>query len=103
MFNTLIKSTDLEIDNVKQHVVHVVKYFGNKHYAAARYQQEGGQCLVMPQETRWNTMSDCLKVYINNWPILMKICEVNREAINIEIRNKVLNLRLKRSAEVLLD
>ena len=28
---------------------------------------------------------------------------VNREAINIEISNKVLNLRLKRSAEVLLD
>lgn len=69
---------DLEIDNVKQHVVHVVKYFRNNHYAAARYRQEGGQCLVMPQDTRWNTMSDCLKAYINNWPILMKICEVNR-------------------------
>ena len=28
---------DLEIDNVKQHVVYVVKYFRNNHYAAARY------------------------------------------------------------------
>lgn len=94
---------DLEIDNVKQHVVQVVKYFRNNHYAAARYRQEGGQCLVMPQDTRWNTMSDCLKVYINNWPILMKICEVNREAIDTEVRNKVSNLGLKRSAEELLD
>ena len=48
-------------------------------------------------------MSDCLKAYINNWPILMKICEVNREAIDTEVRNKVSNLDLKRSAEELLD
>lgn len=94
---------DLEIDNVKQHVVHVVKYFRNNHYAAARYRQEGGQCLVMPQDTRWNTMSDCLKAYITNWPILMKICEINREAIDTEVRNKVSNLGLKHSAEELLD
>ncbi len=58
---------------------------------------------VQPQATRWNTMSDYLKAYINNWPILMKICEVNREAIDTEVRNKVSNLGLKRSAEELLD
>ena len=61
-----LQAHDLEIDNVKQHMVHVVKYFRNNHYAASRYRQEGGQCLVMPQDTRWNTMSDGLKVYLTN-------------------------------------
>ena len=61
-----LQAHDLEIDNVKQHMVHVVKYFRNNHYAASKYWQEGGQCLVMPQDTRWNTMSDGLKVYLTN-------------------------------------
>ncbi len=63
---------DLEIGN--WHVVYIVKYFRNNHYASARYRQEGEQRLVMPQDTRWNTMCTCLKVYIKNWPALMKIC-----------------------------
>ena len=93
---------DLEIGNIKEHVVYVVKYFRNNHYASARYRQEGGQCLVMPQDTRWNTMCNCLKIYIKNWPALMKICEVDREKIDIKVRDKVSNLSLKRSAEDLL-
>lgn len=56
----------------------------------------------MPQDTRWNTVSDCLKIYVYNWPILMKICEVNREMIDPCVRDKVFNLGLKRSAEELL-
>ncbi|KAG7171954.1 hypothetical protein Hamer_G000906 [Homarus americanus] len=64
--------------------------------------REGGQRLIMPQDTRWNTMSDCLKIYIKNWPILMKISEVDREKTDQGVRNKVSNLVVKRSAEELL-
>lgn len=31
---------DLEVPNVKDHVVYVVKYFRNNHYASARYHQK---------------------------------------------------------------
>ncbi len=93
---------DLEIDDVKEHVCFVAKYFRNNHYAGGKYCQDGGQHLVMPQETKWNTMSDCLKIYVNNWPILMKLCEVDREMIDPAVRSKVSNIGFKRSAEELL-
>ncbi|XP_066983751.1 uncharacterized protein [Macrobrachium rosenbergii] len=93
---------DLEIGNIKEHVVYIVKYFRNNHYASARYRQEGGQRLVMPQDARWNTMCNCLKIYIKNWPVLMTIWEVDREQIDVRVREMVSNLTLKRSAENLL-
>ena len=46
-------------------------------------------------------MADCLKVYINNWTILMKICEEHRQKIDANIKSKVTNLGIKRSAELL--
>ncbi len=93
---------EMEIGNIKDHIVYIVKYFRNNHYALARYRQEGGQRLVMPQDTRWNTMCNCLKMYVKNWPTLMKICEADREKIDVKVREKVANLSLKRSAEDLL-
>lgn len=48
---------DLEIGNIKEHVVHVVKYFPNHNPASARYHQKGSQCLVLPQDAR-RTMCD---------------------------------------------
>jgi len=52
---------DMEISNVKEHIVYVMKYFRNHHFALAEYRKKGGHSLVLPQETRWNTMCDCLK------------------------------------------
>ncbi len=49
---------DLEIGTIKEHVVYTVKQFTDNHYASAKYRQEGWQRLVMPQGTRWNTMSE---------------------------------------------
>lgn len=40
-------------------------------------------------------MSDCLKNYINNKPILFQICEVSRNKIDSLVRNKVANLQKK--------
>ena len=47
-------------------------------------------------------MCDCLKVYITNWPSLMKICEDNCSNIDSTVQQKVLNLVVKRPAEDLL-
>lgn len=90
---------DLEVPNVKEQVVHVIKYFRNNHFASAKYRQEGGNLLVMPQDVRWNTMSDCLDSYLTNWSKLMKICEDNRDKIDATVKSKVANLGLKRTAE----
>jgi tRNA G37 N-methylase TrmD len=54
----------LEIANIKEKVVQVAKYFRNNHLAAAAYKITGGLRLVMPQEVWWNTMADCLEIYI---------------------------------------
>ena len=65
--------------------------------------KEGGQCLVLPQETRWNTMCDCLKAHVNNWSIMMKICETHRQVTDSIVHQKVTNVGLKRSAKDLLS
>ena len=76
---------DLEIPNVKAQVVHIVKYFCNNHFTNAKYKNEGGNALIMPQDVRWNTMSDCLGSCIDNWPNLVKICEKNTEQIDKDV------------------
>ncbi|KAJ8035218.1 putative AC transposase [Holothuria leucospilota] len=58
---------DLEVPNVKDQILHVIKYFRNNHFACAKHRQEGGNNLIMPQDVRWNTMADCLDAYIKNW------------------------------------
>ena len=100
LLNLLAK--DLEIPNIKEQVVNVVKYFRNNHFAGAAYKSAGGLWMIMPQDVRWNTLADCLDSYIKHWPILITICEENRNQIDINIRNVVNNLGVKRSAEELL-
>lgn len=100
LLNLLAK--DLEITNIKEQVVQVVKYFRNNHFAVAAYKSAGGLRLIMPQDVRWNTMADCLETYITQWPKLMAICEQNRNNIDKDIANIVTNIGVKRSAEELL-
>jgi transcription termination factor NusB len=92
-------SKDLEIKNIKEHIVHVVKYFRNNHLASAKYKAEGGKALVMPQDVRWNTLADCLEVYVSEWQKLLKICEENRNEIDTIVSEKVSNIQIKRLAE----
>jgi len=94
---------DVEIPNIKEQVVQVVKYFCNNHFAAAAYRSNDGLRLIMPQEVRWNTMADCLESNIKHWPILMTICEQNRNKTDSSVANIVTNLGVKRSAEELLQ
>ena len=86
----------------KEQVVQIVKYFRNTHLPAARYKQAGGKSLVIPNEIRWNTLTDCLNSYISNWHILVQVCEEYRDEINPNIGNKVKNYSIKRNAEDLL-
>ena len=64
MFNLLAQ--DLAIPNIKEQVVQVVKYFRNKHFAAATYKAKGRLQLIMPQDVRWSTLADCLESYLKH-------------------------------------
>lgn len=90
---------DMEITGIKDHIVQVVRYFRNHHLPAAWYKQAGGNALVLPQDVRWNTLADCIEKYLQNWPILLQICEEHRNDIQESIYNKVQNIQMKRCAE----
>ncbi|XP_055845077.1 uncharacterized protein LOC129911335 [Episyrphus balteatus] len=95
-------SKDLDIREVREHVVQVVKYFRNNHEAAAKYKAEGGRSLIIPHEVRWNTLADCFQTYLSEWQTILKVCEENRNIIASAIYQKVTNMMLKRSIEDLL-
>ncbi|XP_018012992.1 uncharacterized protein LOC108670053 [Hyalella azteca] len=101
LLNLLAK--DFEISNIKEHVVQIVKYFRNNHAASAAYRAAGGQALVVPQDVRWNTLADCLEVYLKNWPILLGVCDgEKRKELDKSIIRKVMDRNIKRTAEDML-
>ena len=59
--------------------------------SAVWYKAASSKALVMPQDVRWNTMSDCLASYLWNWPIILQVCEKHRGEIVINIANNVKN------------
>ena len=73
LFNLLAK-----VKGVKDNVVHIVKDFRNTHTPAAWYKAADGKALVTPQDVRWNTMADCLAIYLQNWPMILQVCEKHR-------------------------
>lgn len=96
-------SKDLETSQVKEHIVEIVKYFRNTHLPNAWYKEKGGKKLVLPQDVRWNTLSDCLEIYVNEWPKLLLICEEHKEEIDPVIFKKVSDIYIKRMAEDFLQ
>lgn len=101
LLNLLCK--DLQVKDVKEHVVQIVKYFRNNHLARAKFSQSGGKTLVLPSDVRWNSVADCLEMYITQWDILLKICEENKKEIETTIYQKVSNIGLKHAAKEYLD
>ncbi|XP_050710213.1 uncharacterized protein LOC126994981 [Eriocheir sinensis] len=98
-----VLAKDLEIGNIKEHIVKIVKYFRNNHTASAAYKAAGGSTLIVPQDVRWNTLSDCLEGYLNNWPILVSVCDgEKRNQLDPVIIRKVMDTYIKRSAEDML-
>ncbi|XP_073503756.1 uncharacterized protein [Phyllobates terribilis] len=94
---------DLSVPEIKANVVEIAKYFRNNHFAAAALKRMGGTKLTLPQDVRWNSVVDCFERYIKNWPILMTLCEENRDKIDGTVTAKILNIGLKRNVEHMLS
>ena len=93
---------DVDTSSVKSEVVSIAKYFKKHHLPSAWYQKEGGRKIPIPIDVRWNSVTDCLESYLNNWPILYKVVEAHRLEIDSDIYDKVMDLGLKtRTAEYL--
>ena len=90
---------DVEIPSVKEHIIQIVKYFRNSHLPAAWYKSTGGKKLVLPQEVRWNTLADSLQCYLDNWTMILKVCEEHRDHIDGKIAKKVRDINIKRNEE----
>ncbi|KAL4083282.1 hypothetical protein QTP88_028611 [Uroleucon formosanum] len=90
---------DLEVDSIKSNIKQVIKYFRNSHKIGAKYKQAGGKTLILPSDVRWNTFSDCLQSYLENWHILSSVCSNNRAAIDTTIIRKIEDMEMKRNAE----
>lgn len=87
---------DLEFSEIK--IVQLIKYFKNNHQTNAKYKQDGCRAFVLPSDVSWNTMADCLKVYIKKWPKLIKICEENTNNIDSIIYSKIMHIFIKQVA-----
>ncbi|XP_073431295.1 uncharacterized protein [Dendrobates tinctorius] len=94
---------DLSVPEIKANVVEIAKYFRNNHFAAAALKRMGGTKLTLPQDVGWNSVVDCFEQYIKNWPILMTLCEENRDKIDGTVTAKILNIGLKRNVEHMLS
>lgn len=98
ILNLLAK--DLEVKNIKEHIVQIIKYFRNNHTASSAYKQAGGSALQMPQDVRWNTFVDCLHSYLTNWPTIVAVSDgEKREQLSTDIVKKVMDRGIKRNAE----
>jgi hypothetical protein len=53
--------------------VQIVKHVRNNHSAAASFKEASVPKLVIPVETRWNSLSDCQESYLKHWPKLASI------------------------------
>ena len=89
----------LEVDSIKSNIKQVIKYFRNSHKIGAKYKQAGGKILILPSDVRWNTFSDCLQSYLENWHILSSVCSNNRAAIDTTIIRKIEDMEMKRNAK----
>lgn len=89
--------------NVNEQVIQVIKYFRNNHFANGCYRSFSTTKLVLPTEVRWNSIYDSLEAYVKNWPILVQICEQNRDGIDNRIQNIVTNIGVKRNLEDMLN
>lgn len=90
---------DIEVPGVKSNVKKICKYFRNVHFASAKFREAGGSALVLPQDVRWNTLSDCLESYLKNWPKLFDVCSNNRIVIDKDIIKLVNDINLKVNAQ----
>ena len=90
---------DVQISGVKDHITQVCKYIRNIHLPGAWYKTAGGTCLVLPADIHWNSLSDRLQSYLDNWSVLVKVCDEHQNDVDRNIIDKVQNINLERQAE----
>lgn len=86
---------DLELSNVHSHVVAIAKYFHNTHLPAAWYKSSGGKSLPLPLEVRWNSIHNTIQAYLDNWSVLVEVCDTHKDNIDQNIRIKVMSIGIK--------
>ena len=59
--------------------------------------------LPLPIDVRWNTVSDCLQAYLDNWAILVKVVETHRSNMDTNICDMILDISLKSCTQDYLD
>lgn len=94
---------DIEIPVIKDHIKRIIKYFRKTHIPRSKYKQAGGKKLILSQDVRWNTLTDCLDSYLNNWHILSKVCSENKLLIEKDILNLINNINLKNNTADYLE
>lgn len=99
ILNLLAK--DINEKNITDQVIAVMRYFKYTHFASAKYKQAGGKAIIIPQQVRWNTMADCLKVFLENCRIMSDICLNNATAIDMSISQKINDMDLKQQVQAL--
>lgn len=99
ILNLLAK--DLNAEDITDKVKSIMRYFKYTHFASAKYKEAGGKAIVIPQQVRWNTMADCLKVLLENWHIMSDICLNHSTAIDLSISLKVNDMALKQQVQAL--
>ena len=95
VLNLLAK--DFKNKTICEKVMSIAKYFRNRHQPAAWLKEKLCKKLILPSEVRWNTIHDCLAVYLELWPCLMQIVEEYRNSFPNDIYNLITNMGLKRS------
>lgn len=94
---------DFEIPNVSNHVVRILKYFRNNHFARAKFQEmksKDSKNLSVPLEIRWNTIHDCLQNYLENWATIADICDRFPNDIDRDIKKLFLTCELSKTPQI---
>lgn len=97
---------DVSNSNIMKHIIEVQKYFRNNHKAHGMLKEEGGCMPQLPNDTRWNTVVDCLTTFIKNYHRYVNVKSVtlqNGEDMPVNISRAVDNIGLLREAQNYLN
>lgn len=92
-------SIDVQTPDVVENLKTIIKYFKNTDFVELKYKVEGGQNLNLPlNEITISQLENMVESYIQNWQIILKVCNENKTVIDPVIIDKVNNITLKDDA-----
>lgn len=96
---------DITNSEIIKHIVEIQKYFRNVHKAHGLLKEKGGCMPQLPNETRWNSVVDCLETFVKNHCLYTAVKTdmlQQGEDLPNNISRTVDNIGLMREAENLL-